>query len=309
MQASEIRDYLGDVMELEKECYTQEQLRSNLKRRISSLGLSKHISPPKKIKRGFLDYFDIVREIFTAGIGGAGLGAIIGGIISIFTSISFVNGIIWGAICAGALLFLFGIAENVMELVDEKREYVKKIDEYQQALEEDKHRVQKENVIIEYLKQECSEVNDCYKSTCNTLSKLYSLDILFPKYRTFAAVSTLYEYFCSRRFNTLEDAYNQLELEVRLDRITLRMDTIIAQLDNIKDTQYMIYNAISQANTKLNTLIKSSNRMESRVQQLQVQGAELSSQIAGLQTTSDLTLYVNALNNRELTLMRRWVTE
>lgn len=307
MTASEIKEYLGVLYELEKERYMQERLKYALNKKANSLGHAKQIAPPSK-KKG--DTFELVSgglisfPILTC------IGGIIGGIVSIFTKISSKNGLLYGAIAGAVILAVILIVSIVQGVLYNKEEYEMDCINYQNALEEDRQRLEREKAALMCVKLEYARIDACYTQTCCNLNKLYRLNILFEKYHhNFAAVSTLYEYFCAGRFKTLEDAYNQLELEVRLDRICLKLDIIISKLDEIKDNQFMIYNAITQASSKLSSLLSSCNRLESRVEQLQAQGNELSSQIFELQTTSDLTLYVNALNNRELTLMRRWIKD
>ena len=161
--------------------------------------------------------------------------------------------------------------------------------------------------MLAYLKTEYNAVLKSYNKLKDTRTRLYNTNILFEKYYyNFPAVSSLYEYFCAGRYTTLGEAYNQLELEVRLDRISLQLNVVIAQLEQIKQNQFTIYSAITDANNRLNSLIQSSSRIESGVRNLQLQGEELNARIAGLQLSSDLNLYINAMNNIELKYLNRW---
>ena len=178
---------------------------------------------------------------------------------------------------------------------------------YNQLVAADRKRVDEENRVLAYLKTEYAAVLKSYSKLKDIRTKLYNMNILYEKYYyNFPAVSSLYEYFNAGRYTTLGEAYNQLELEARLDRISLQLNVVIAKLDQIRENQYTIYSAITEANGKLNSLVSSCSRIEAGVRNLQLQGDELNARVASLQTTSDLNLYINAMNNRELAYIRRW---
>ena len=93
-----------------------------------------------------------------------------------------------------------------------------------------------------------------FEESKEVLQRLYSLDILFPKYRNLVAVSTMYEYLASGRVSALEGpdgAYNLYESELRLNLIINKMDVIIQQLEDIKENQYSLYNVLKQTNVVL----------------------------------------------------------
>ncbi len=99
------------------------------------------------------------------------------------------------------------------------------------------------------IREERELKNVTIKSTENILNKLYSINIIFPKYRNLIAISSFYEYFESGRCNTLtghEGAYNIYESEIRLNHIVDQLDVVIEKLDAIKRNQYMLYDAIRQ---------------------------------------------------------------
>lgn len=83
-----------------------------------------------------------------------------------------------------------------------------------------------------------------------TLSKLYATDVIYPKYRSMAAVCTIYEYLASGRCQELEGpngAYNLYESELRQEMIIDKLDIVIENLENIQRNQYQLY-------VKLNTI-------------------------------------------------------
>lgn len=104
------------------------------------------------------------------------------------------------------------------------------------------------------------EMEECIK----TLKKAYqtehdylSLDVLYPKYATLPAVTTIYEYFITGRCSELSGpngAYNLYESEGRANMIIDKLDNIAEKLDEIKANQYALYRAVESANSQLYTL-------------------------------------------------------
>ena len=93
-----------------------------------------------------------------------------------------------------------------------------------------------------------------------SLKNLHGMNVLYPKYRNLVAVSSIAEYLDSGRCDHIEGtngAYNIYERELRLERITDKLDVIIEKLDQIKEMQYKLFIELSRANENLAT-IKSS---------------------------------------------------
>lgn len=85
-------------------------------------------------------------------------------------------------------------------------------------------------------------------------NKLYSYGVIYGKYRDFVSITTFIDYLKSGRCDSLEGsngAYNIYEQETRTDIIIGKLDTIIDKLDEIKTTQYFIYNEIKEVKKSL----------------------------------------------------------
>ena len=92
------------------------------------------------------------------------------------------------------------------------------------------------------------------KKTIEAREKLYSMGVIYGKYRDYIAVSSFYDYLMAGRCDTLEGAsgaYNLFEEESRAELIIGKLDTIIRSLDTIKKNQYFIYSEIQKANSSL----------------------------------------------------------
>lgn len=112
------------------------------------------------------------------------------------------------------------------------------------------------------INQEINRAMDELKKTNAVLQRVYSMNIIYPKYRNFAAVGMFYEYMCAGRCNRLEGhegAYNIYEYE-------LRMNIIIDELREIKQNQWYLYDAISEENERFsqlyNTCLNGMDRLE-----------------------------------------------
>lgn len=89
------------------------------------------------------------------------------------------------------------------------------------------------------------------------LNQVYEKNILFPKYRNIIAVLTIQEYFMSGRCNCLtghEGAYNIYESELRQNLIINSLENIQYVLEQIKQNQYMLYQAIQDSQDKISEL-------------------------------------------------------
>lgn len=89
------------------------------------------------------------------------------------------------------------------------------------------------------------------------LDKLYALDFIYPKYRNLPALTSIYEYFMTGRCTTLEGpngAYNLYETELRMDTVISQLNTVIENLEAIKQNQYMLYQQVRQMKETLGAI-------------------------------------------------------
>lgn len=92
--------------------------------------------------------------------------------------------------------------------------------------------------------------------------------MIYPKYLTLPAVTTIYEYLESGRCDSLAGAdgsYNLYESELRSNVIIARMDTIIESLEDIKTNQMMLYNVLHRIEDNTSMMNKSIDEMVNTV--------------------------------------------
>jgi hypothetical protein len=123
--------------------------------------------------------------------------------------------------------------------------------EYQTALRREATRLENENRQKALLQPQLNNINQLLSSTEKILKELYGYGIIFPKYRSLIPVAMFAEYIESGRCSDLqghEGAYNIFENELRLNRIINKMEVVIERLDSIQQTQYMLYDAVTESN-------------------------------------------------------------
>ena len=135
------------------------------------------------------------------------------------------------------------LVKSMNERIREKNS--EKEAQYQNAMSEWRDSNEKAH---EYFSKPLSE-------TQAVLDKLYSVDVIYPKYHTLPALTSIYEYLVTGRCEELSGAhgaYNLYEDEIRKDTIISQLNTVIENLEQIKQNQYMLYEQVKgiQQNTR-----------------------------------------------------------
>lgn len=136
-----------------------------------------------------------------------------------------------------------------------EEEYEKEVNECQQEIAECDTLIARNNYAMSEL-QACATKNiediENQKSEIRkVLENIYSVGIIYPKYRALIPISMFIEYFESGRCQTLkghEGAYNIYESEVRQDTIISSLANISSKMNVLQERQYMLYSAINEAN-------------------------------------------------------------
>ena len=107
----------------------------------------------------------------------------------------------------------------------------------------------------------CAAVRECDEScriiaeeaqphieeTRSVLSFLYSKGVIYPKYCNLPALTSIYEYYMTGRCEELtgpHGAYNIYEDEMRKDTVISQLNTVIENLEQIRQNQYMLYEQV-----------------------------------------------------------------
>lgn len=147
--------------------------------------------------------------------------------------------------------------------------------------------------------KEIAEAEELLKKFFECRNEMYAYDIVFGKYRNVVALSTFYEYLMAGRCTTLEGAtgaYNLYEDQVRADMIIGQLNQVIEKLDQIKNTQYMIYSELQTVNKHLDHLNTTMDTMLSSVKNMEKNIENISANTDVLAHNSALTAYYSKLN-------------
>lgn len=255
------KKYLKYVMLLEQELYTLDKSIAYMQSEERGLGIRKNFEEPKKPEK--VGVFDIIGAlIYFGGITG-GIGFPISIIYAIIKWIY--TGAKFGSSFWGCIIIFIGIGMIIGLFVSissgDKSQYYRDLNQYDKSVDRDKQRVDKELKLKQNLNLQIDALSQKKQELSNTLQKMYSYNILYPKYRNFVAVATFYEYFDSGRCSALEGhegAYNIFENEIRLNAILTKLDDINERLDEIRTNQYKVYNAVSEGNRIANNIYQQS---------------------------------------------------
>lgn len=300
LTTKDMTEYLKMAMELEASIYRQEEviasrekeferttpkLRNIWEPRHKDVGSKPEYIPPKYRKESRITLF--VAFYFTCIL-------FIGGFLLVILSefLSFCPALFWvlvidiiPAACLSKIKYKMTCEDQENKKKEYDSQYYAQVAEYEKNKQEADQKYNDELLEyqkkVELAKQEYSDnkmrhqiaerdilaLDEPLEQTREMLEKLYSLDIIFPKYRNLVAISTIYEYFVTGRCTQLvgaDGAYNLYELELRQNIIIGQLDNIIDELEGIKQNQYTLYCELKKIRSVLEDIEEGiSNIMES----------------------------------------------
>lgn len=324
MNTSELKEYLGMVLDEEKNIYLQESIISQLQTEIKELAEMHEIVPPIKpdeptfpnptdqLKSGALLILLAPVGSFIAFLGSNGTFHGFNFIFALLALVCMIAGI-GGFFCMlGGIGSYFSVRKKNAET---QKAYNAALSTYNAAYADYKKRIAEEESRRYVnakksltLKQSLKNIAQQKDNSSHILDSLYGMNVIFPKYRNLVMVASLYEYICSGRCSTLEGhegAYNILEMEIRLDRIITQLNQVITQLYAIRQNQYTLYTAIEDSNRQSAQILAATNQMASSMESFQGDVKQITGRIDDLQKTSEITAYCTERTQKELSYMNR----
>ena len=306
MNKEQLKEYLGIVTEMEQSCFFQNGLRKQLSDKCNLLGIPKSISHPiREEPPSFFSGRTIVEGLLLGIITWFFSGFILYEIIDGYTpGTSLLIFILLGVVISCWI----SISKDSAASKEFEKKYKEALTSYNQAIAQDDVRVQKENLQKEILKDELAVINKTYQSTKSNLDKIYEKNILYPKYRNFVAVCTMYEYVCSGRCAELEGrdgAYNLYELESRMDKIVTELDHAIQALSRIEKSQYMLFKAIQTTNEQSKLMLNATEQLTAQVSKLNTNAENIAYQMKIIEDHSTIHEYQTERITKELEYMNR----
>lgn len=254
MNNSEIREYLEHAKTLEVNRYTLNTTIDRLQSKINSLGIKNTFAKPESQKGDFSKAFLttlILCVLFSFLIAIVRMG--IHDDDSYFIETMVIGGI-WVSIPLALISGAFSYSKK-----NKKREKA-----YLQLIDDDNARVETEKKQILSLKEQQNELRTEVNKVENLIEKLYSANVIYPKYRELVPIVTMWEYIDSGRCTELlgaNGAYNLYESESRQDIIISNLTQALSMLAQIRDNQYALYEAIQESNDIAERVYRQSERL------------------------------------------------
>ena len=272
MERAKLEEYLGKVYYLERLLYEQNSSLNRLYQRLNEMEREKN--QPVRTEPTHDTKGDYVNSAVAYGLMGG-----IGGVILRFVAAiaiwwkfnSFFGPLISffliGAV-AGAIYGWFAESKSVAE----SEERNNKILEYNRQLyEQNNRRVQQINWQMDSIRQEIRVMEQNRNETVRVLNCYYDKNIIYPKYRGLIPVASIYDYFKSGCCDCLtghEGAYNKFDNELRMNLIISKLDDVLYKLDQIRNSQYMLYDAINYATQNSERLTNTVNVLANNMQSI-----------------------------------------
>lgn len=285
----ELKQYIECVKKLEIEKYTLTKTIQAMDQKINNLAIPRRViretNKPAQEKPidfgcgcglGVWGTFFTIMGLSLFGLSELGIGV----------------GLLFLLIGIPAFIYLIYLHKSHSKLVEQTDQQIAQ--KYTQEIKYEKQRMELETEQKNRFIQARQTLNSTYQKTCNTLQELYDKNIIYPKYQNnLVAICMFSEYLQSRRCNTLEGpngAYNIFESEIRLGLILGKLDEISSKLDQISNSQYMLYTALNQINNQQSRIIGNLNRMiaNQEAQQEQLEYIEYNTRV--LKQNSDIEL-------------------
>lgn len=260
-------EYINTIKQLEIQRNTLENTAESIAEYKESLGISENFYLPEYEKSN------------SSGAVGGIITAVIVFVVSLIIG-AFVNGLVGKFlpsastvfVIIGLIIAIITAISSVKSMIEEnendrinKERYDREYAEYRRQIAEDKIRVEQELEIIDYCTEIEEQIVDVYNDTVDVLEQMYANGGLYEKYQfDLTAICMFSEYLESKRCKVLvghEGAYNLYEYEKRVGLILYKLDEIIEQLEEIKQSQYMIYNALTEIQKQQERMIDSINTM------------------------------------------------
>ncbi|MCD7732450.1 MAG: DUF308 domain-containing protein [Oscillospiraceae bacterium] len=329
MELNDLKEYLKMIVDMERNILLIDNTVASIEEESSKLGIYNNIAEPEEPEEKVSDTG--IGEVFLNTVGGVfGIAILVFGIIMFAGGVDsckkglggvgfimIVAGLIisWGGLCLGGLVItplLVSIDSRKIRKENEKNQSVYREERgvFEEYCKLDAIRVKNEEIVKENFSLKIESLRKQRADCKEKLDEMYSLDIVYPKYRNFTMMSTIYEYISSGRCYSLEGpdgAYNILEMEIRMDRIIVQLDLILSNLEQIKANQYMIYGAIQENNRQQRLILESTNQILSCVHSMnssfQDSIENLKSSLKNIDKNSAFSAYQQERARKELEYM------
>jgi len=214
-------------------------------------------------------------------LGNDSLGEVIGAILQFSLSLGFIGFIIdvfrscskrgdfliftlLGAIVVPIAVIIVGLFVWGIKVALSLRNYESDCYEYNKKLKEYKKDVARRKITQKNLEMKESDLEGLLNDTEKVIQELYSVGIIYNKYRNLTAIASFCDYLSAGRTKSLgrmdndPGAYNIYEEDLRaqkiIDVMKIGFSQISGQLSQIQANQYTLYSSINETNSILKSI-------------------------------------------------------
>lgn len=274
MTTQELKTYLKDVFELEKQMYTYFQVRNAYEKEIDSIDNFDFIFNAENptIEDEWLErpeYKEIIRshksEVNGARLKCLILTIIVIAVVKLIFDASFGWGLVAGFIAIMVVISIWGNNITLVYADDNLKRNL--LGYYERCTHELANEIKesmlprRDHLIDDYN----AEVIPNGNASNELLKQVYEKNIIHPKYRNLVAIAQIYEYFDTGRCTELEGpngAYNLYESELRANIIIDNLSEIASQLQTFNRNMSTLTNSIAETNNLLYSIGLSLQKIE-----------------------------------------------
>lgn len=292
-EKQKLLDYIKTAIDVETDIETQNQISAEYQTWIAA-------KEPVLIKKEPQSpaYLDESNDKGLAGFW-IGMGALMGmcGFLVISSSMM----IIFGLICVASSILMIKLGVDAIRRIKVIKEhnnneaiaFWKRTEKIKSENAENEKRYYQNHTEWQKLREEIDKKLEMpHQQSLDIREKFYARDVIYPKYQNLPALTSIYEYFITGRCEELigpHGAYNMYEDEMRKDTVISQLNTVIANLEQIKQNQYMLY---QQVKAIQNTASEIGNEL-----------AQIRGYTAALTELSAMNAYYNAVSARNSRIM------
>lgn len=289
MADNTLLNYLRTVLKLETECRTLSLSMNRNRQQVAALSSYNNQEKPQPLAPPSPDippFMVLMGALFSV--------TFLASLYQVIDNHKFSVGALIGLIFLGGIAALC-IVPIILEINSQDKEFLEDQKRYKELLLSIEQQKEKNKQAFPVLDEDYRIMEQQYQKTHSLLQKYYDLNILYPKYRGLVPVAMFVQYFASGRVSKLEGhtgAYNLYEYELLQNVIISKLDTIISKLDQIRDAQYELANALQESNQQISRL---SYRMDVANQHLEVQAYNTMQTNAEVKALKDYTIFRDLL--------------
>lgn len=151
----------------------------------------------------------------------------------------------------------------------------------------------------------CREVAECeehLKTAIKNKKELLSLNVIYPKYLDFPAITTIYEYLQVGRCSTLtgpDGAYNLYEHDLQFGIVIGKLDKIVNSLEQIKQNQFNTYQILESIEINTSMMNASMDKMLENIGSMQQSIGDIAQSAQNSEYYNQKTAYYSEVAARE----------